>query len=407
MKRYRILLINPPSPYLANDAAYPPGGLMYLAAAIERAGHKVSIIDFSGNPNWRSVVPMLEADLFGLTCVTPNFRIVQTLASLLPQGVPIIVGGPHPTFLPQNTLSHIRCDGVVQGEGESAVLEVIEDMKKGSLKKVYRGGLVPVGAIPKPARHLLDLDKYRPGGEVTTPIYTSRGCGFRCSFCSKITGTRFRALPLQQVVSEIEEVVTLGYRHIVFGDDNTGLRPRRLRKLFQAVTPLHITFRLNQDVRGIGREMLSLAKKAGCTEISFGIESGSQGILDRMNKQTSVENNKKAIWEARSIGIKTKAYFIVNFPGETEETVGETLRFAEETRPDQWLLSSFAPLPGSDAFWNPSRYGITWMSPDWEDYYLVGKEEQIRPCFETESLTADTQIHLHEILRRGLKEILG
>lgn len=407
MKRYRILLINPPSPYLANDAAYPPGGLMYLAAVVERAGHEVSIVDFSGNPNWQSVVPTLEADLFGITCVTPNFRVVQTLASLLPQGVPIVVGGPHPTFLPQDTLDHIRCDGVVQGEGESAVIEVIEDLTRGCLKKVYRGGLVPVGAIPKPARHLLTLDKYRPGGEVTTPIYTSRGCHFRCSFCSKITGTRFRALPLQQVVSEIEEVVTYGYRHILFGDDNTGLQPRRLRELLQAVTPFHITFRLNQDARRIGREMLSLAKKAGCTEISFGIESGSQVMLDRMNKQTSVEENKKAIWESRSMGIKTKAYFIVNFPGETEETVGETLRFAEATRPDQWLLSSFAPLPGSDTFRNPDRYGITWMSSNWEDYYLVGKDGHFTPCFKTKELTVERQTHLHEVLRNGLKEILG
>lgn len=403
----KIILINPPSPYLANDAAYPPTGLMYLAAVIERAGHEVSIVDFSGDPNWQSVVPTLEADLFGLTCVTPNFRIVQTLAALLPPCVPIIVGGPHPTFLPQDTLDHIRCDGVVQGEGESAIIEVIEDLKKGSLKKIYRGGLVHVGIIPKPARHLLNLYRYRPGGEVTTPIYTSRGCCFCCSFCSKITGSRFRALPLEQVVSEIEEVIAYGYQHILFGDDNTGLQPRRLRDLLQAVKPLHITFRLNQDARRIEGEILSLAKKAGCTEISFGIESGSQRMLDCMNKRTSVENNRRALLEAKKQGIKTKAYFIVNFPGETEASVEETLQFAERTKPDKWLLSSFAPLPGSDTFRNPSRYGITWMSPDWESYYLVGKEGQFRPCFETKSLTAERQIHLHEMLRHGLQEILG
>jgi radical SAM superfamily enzyme YgiQ (UPF0313 family) len=403
----KIALINPPSPYLANDAAYPPSGLMYLASVIEKAGQQVSIVDFSGDPNWQSVVPTLEADLFGITCVTPNFRIVQTLASLLPQGIPIVLGGPHPTFLPQDTLDHIRCDGVVQGEGELAILEVLEDLKKGPLKKLYQGGMVHVGNIPKPARHLVNLHKYRPGGELTTPIYTSRGCCYSCSFCSKITGSRFRALPLRQVVSEVEEVIACGYRHILFGDDNTGLQPRRLMDLLQAVIPLHITFRLNQDARRVDGELLSLAREAGCTEISFGIESGSQRMLDQMNKQTSVENNRKAILETKKQGIKTKAYFIVNFPGETDTSVEETLQFAERTKPDKWLLSSFAPLPGSDAFRNPSKYGIRWMSPDWESYYLIGKEGQFRPCFETESLTAERQIHLHEMLFQGLRDILG
>jgi len=264
-----------------------------------------------------------------------------------------------------------------------------------------------VEAIPKPARHLLDLGKYRPGGEMTTPIYTSRGCSYRCSFCSKTTGDRYRTLPLPRVLSEIEEVVSYGFRHLLFGDDNTGLQPKRLRDLLEALEPLHITFRLNQDARRIDREMLSLAKKVGCTEISFGIESGSQVMLDRMNKQTSVEKNKRAIRETKRFGMKTKAYFIVNFPGETEETVEETLRFVKETRPDKWLVSSFAPLPGSDTFRNPGQYGITWMSSNWEDYRLVGKDGTFRPCFETKELSGEKQITLHHLLSCGLKALEG
>lgn len=406
-RTYRIELINPPSPYLENDAAYPPMGLMYLAGVLEKAGHRVSIADLSRHSGWRSAVLALEADLFGITCVTPNVPMVRAIARLLPGRTPVIIGGPHPTFLPEATLAEIRCDAVVQGEGETVILNVLEDMKKGSLKKVYRGGLVSVEAIPMPARHLVDLKKYRPGGEVTTPIYTSRGCPYPCRFCSKITGTHYRALPLQQVMREVEQAMSHGYRHLLFGDDNIGLQPRRLKELLQALSPLGITFRLNQDGRRIDGKILSLAKRAGCTEISFGVESGSQRMLDRMAKRTSVERNKRFILEARSRGLRIKAYFIVNFPGETEETVQETLQFAEEARPDKWLLSSFSPLPGSDTFKNPGRYGITWMSQDWEDYYLAGRNGSFKPCFLTQDLTFERQISFHETMVRGLTEILG
>lgn len=380
---------------------------MYLSASLEREGHAVSIIDLAGRSTWREIAPTLDADLFGITCVTPNFKTVQEISSLLPKDKPLIVGGVHPTFLPQDVLANIRCDAVVQGEGEVVVLQLIEDLRNGALKRIYNGGIVPVESIPKPSRHLVNLHDYTPGGEHTTPVYTSRGCPYNCSFCSKISGQIYRVLPVHQVMEEIEHVMALGYRHILFGDDDIGIHPERLKLLLKAVTPLKLKFRLNQDARLIDEESLALAAQAGCTEISFGIESGSQRMLDLMNKRTTVEANKKAILLTKETGMKAKAYFIVNFPGENEMSVSEALEFAEETKPDKWLLSSFAPLPGSDTFSNPGKYGITWMSPDWEDYYLVGKDGGFRPCFETEELSIEKQIHLHDILRKGFRKILG
>lgn len=403
----KIILINPPSPYLANDAAYPPSGLLYLASVMEKAGHDVSLIDLTGNPDWRSVVRRLDADLFGITCVTPNVPLVREISYLLPSDRPIILGGAHPSFLPEDALKQVRCNAIVKGEGEEVIETVLNDLKKGNLKKIYEGGVVRVKAIPKPSRHLVDLHRYTPGGEKTTPIYTSRGCPFKCSFCSKISGKTYRVLPLERVLSEIKEVMKDGFNHILLGDDNILVQPERFRTLMKAIKPFGLRFRLNQDARAIDGKMMRLAREAGCCEISFGIETGSQKMLDLMNKQTTVEANRKAILTAKENDIKTKAYFIVNFPGEDDSTVEETLEFARLVKPDKWLLSSFAPLPGSDTFRNPSRHGITWMSPDWGDYYLVGKEGQFRPCFETVSLTAGKQIHLHEALRHGLKEILG
>ena len=125
-----VVLINPPSPYLANDAAYPPSGLMYVAAVLENIGHKPIISDLTGGIDWEKEVSKLDADLFGITCVTPNFKIVQRIAELLSPNIPIVIGGPHPTFLPEDTLSNIRCNGIVKGEAEVVMKELLEDLEK-------------------------------------------------------------------------------------------------------------------------------------------------------------------------------------------------------------------------------------------------------------------------------------
>jgi anaerobic magnesium-protoporphyrin IX monomethyl ester cyclase len=403
----KIILINPPSPYLVNDAAYPPSGLLYLASAMEKAGHAVSLVDLTGNPDWRSIVGELEADLFGITCVTPNVPLVSELSRLLPLGRPVIIGGAHPTFLPKDALKQVRCDAIVRGEAEEVIETVLNDLRKRNLKRVYEGGIAKVEAIPKPSRHLVDLHRYTPGGEKTTPIYTSRGCPYQCSFCSKISGKTYRVLSLERVLSEIEDVMNAGFNHILLGDDNLLVQRERFRTLMKAIKPFGLRFRLNQDARAIDGKMMHLAREAGCREVSFGIETGSQKMLDLMNKQTTVEANRKAILVAKEHDIKTKAYFIVNFPGENDSTVDETLEFARQAKPDSWLLSSFAPLPGSDTFQNPMKYGITWVSPSWEDYYLVGKAGKFSFCFTTQELSFDKQSDHHRKMFNSLQEILG
>lgn len=403
----KVVLINPPSPYLADDAAYPPSGLMYVAAVLEKIGHEATIVDLTGGIDWKKRTSELDADLFGITCVTPNFNIVQKIANILPFNKPVIIGGVHPTFLPEDTLKNIRCDAIIKGEAEVIIKDVINDLEKGELKRIYEGGLVPVSDIPKPARHLINLHKYRPGGEITTPIYTSRGCPFNCAFCSKVTGRVYRTLPINRVIEETKEVISLGFKHILFGDDDIAIKGSRLKELLLAIKGLGITFRLNQDAKSFDEEIVALASKSGCLEISFGIESGSPKMLKLMNKKASLEDNKRAIQMTKRYGMKAKAYFLVNFPGETGETVIETLRFAEETKPDKWLLSAFVPLPGSETFHHPKKYGITWMSSNWEDYYLVGKDGIFKPSYTTKDLTFEKQISLHDMLYLKLKEILG
>lgn len=401
----KTILVNPPSPYLLDDAAYPPSGLMYLAAALEALGTTVEIADLAGDRDWKKRAASLEADLYGVTCVTPNFNTVREICALLPRQKPILVGGPHATFLPRETLEKTGCSAVVTGEAEVIIGRVVDDLRNGRLEKIYRGGSVPVEAIPPPARHLVDLRRYHPGGVSAVPVYSSRGCPFNCSFCAKITGRVYRALPIDRVIAEVAALREQGFEYIVFGDDNIGIDEKRLRELLLRLKPLGVKFRLNQDVRGIREDLLALAREAGCIEISYGVESGSPGMLKRMNKQASREDNERAITLTRKHGLSARAYFVVNFPGETEATVAETIDFAAKTRPDKWLVSAFAPLPGSPAFNRPGDFGITWLSGNWEDYHLAGRD--FTPCFESEGLDAATQRLLYRKLKDGLDEIAG
>jgi len=405
----KTLLINPPSPYLSNDAAYPPMGLMYVAAAIERAGDSAEILDLAGTENWPAELDQSRYDgfdLVGITCVTPNIEMVREIINYTPPEIPVMVGGAHPTHLPLETIAYTGCDFVIRGEAEIIIPEVLKNFRH-SNKTVYGMEPVTVSDIPKPARHLVDLHRYAPGGDIATPVYTSRGCNFGCRFCSKLAGITYREIPLKQIVDEVCECRdAYGFRKIVFGDDNIAMNPKRLTELLTMLKPLDISFRLNQDARHNKQERFDLAWESGCTDISFGIESGSQRMLNAMNKQITVSRNAEAIRMTQNAGMEAKAYFMVNYPEETEESVKETLRFAEDTRPDKWMVSSFAPLPGSYAYTHAKELGILSMSNNWSDYYLVGKDGQFKPCFTTKYLTYEKQVELHDMMVNGLKEIL-
>jgi len=292
---------------------------------------------------------------------------------------------------------------VVCGEAETVLPLIIHDVKHGTLQRMYCGIPPSPLDVPKPARHLIDWRKYAPGGSSgAAVIYTSRGCPYNCAFCSK-TGASYRQFPIERVVEEVVDGIDNGVQYFVFGDDNIGIHPRRLRNLLHSLKSFNIYFRLNMDSRNVRKDILELAYDAGCNEISYGIESGSQTMLDAMNKRNTVENNSRAIILTQDSGIVAKAYLVVNFPGETRETIDETITFINDTHPDKCFLSAFVPLPGSAVFKEPRKYGITWMSDAWDDYFLVGRDGSFRPCFTTEHLTFDRQQEYHALLLDGIR----
>ncbi|MFA5445430.1 MAG: radical SAM protein [Bacteroidales bacterium] len=406
----RVALINPPSPFLDNDAAYPPMGLLYVAGDLIRLGHEVEIIDLTGQPYAalsKDTFAGIDASLFGITCVSPNVYTVAGITNLLPNNIPVMVGGPHPSFVKDQTFYDIpQASTIVCGEAEGVLQHLMDDLAHGMLKHQYHSAVyIPPDLIPMPARHLVDLHKYSPGGEQATPIYTSRGCPYDCSFCAKITGRTVRSFSTNRILAELQEIREAGFKKFVVGDDNALVTFGNADRshLLARISETGMTFRINQDARTADRELYQQYHDAGCTDISFGIESGSQTMLDQMNKRTTVEQNARAIETAQDVGLNVRAYYMVNFPGESPETVDETIRFNEEYPVDSALLSAFAPLPGSPVWKSPTKYGITWTSTRWSSYYLVGKCGSFAPCFKTEELSFDQQIENHTRLLEALQ----
>jgi anaerobic magnesium-protoporphyrin IX monomethyl ester cyclase len=405
----RVLLINPRSPYLENDAAYPPMGLLYIAAVIESCKCSVCVADTTTMTNDEiHKFPYSDYDLIGITCVTPNVDSVNYILSLLPPHIPVMIGGAHPTFVPAQIYNHPNYF-IVIGECELIIPQILKDAKNKCIKSIYNQGCVtPVKNIPPPLRVMVDMHLYTPGGEKTTPVYTSRGCPYHCAFCSKITNDSYRMIPESQVMDEIFfDCIDLGFKHILIGDDNFIINIPRAIRLLQDIGEYNIKFRLNQDARTIRDDVFLLASKSGCESISFGIESGSQTILNNMNKQTTVEQNLKAINMAHDHNMDVKIYLVSNFPGETDKTIEETIDFVRKAEPDKWMISNFAPLPGCDVFNNPSKYGIDWISNKWSEFFLVGKNAGFIPSFTTKELNKDKQIYLHDKLYKGLVDLNG
>jgi anaerobic magnesium-protoporphyrin IX monomethyl ester cyclase len=404
----KVLLINPRSPYLENDAAYPPMGLLYIASIIRNNNHLVHIMDATTmKESDVHTYPYEDYDLIGITCVTPNVDSVNQLISYLPPFIPLMIGGAHPTFVPKQKYNHPNYF-IVQGECEEILPIILKDVQNKTIKSIYNQGYITSAInIPFPARDLVDLHLYTPGGEITTPIYTSRGCPYHCNFCSKITNNSYRLLPLSQIKNEIDTCTNSGFNHLLIGDDNFIINIEHAKSILNILKSYNIKFRLNQDSRNARDDIYSMAADAGCQSISFGIESGSQTILNAMNKQTTVEKNLKAIKMAHDYGMEVKIYLISNFPGETKYTIDETVEFVRRAKPDKWMISNFAPLPGCDVYNNPKKYNIDWISDKWSEFFLVGKDAGFIPCFTTNQLNKEKQIYLHNKLYKGLMELNG
>lgn len=384
----KIELIHPPDFAAMEDRLDAPLGLLYIAAELQHYGYTVRINDLSGIPESKWKVEY--ADIYGITMYVPSIPTCEKIACLcrkVNSSCKIVVGGAHPTSAPQSIGKEF--DIVVIGEGELAFLKILQDYPNN--KKYYEIPLErDLDLYPNPAYNLVDLNSYKRiiDGKKSVSTLASRGCPYRCAFCglSKCHQVVKYRSP-EQVASEIKELKEeKGIEAFNFQDDTFTLNKKRLYKFLDLLKPLNIKFRCHGRAGNDKKEDYIRLKEAGCSVIGWGIESGSQHILDKMNKKVTVEENIKVIQWAKELGITSRTFFIFGFPGENKETLKETKAFIERADPDQYFISNFVPYPSTDVWKYPKKYGIIKLSKDFSQYYQVDKSGFGGMSIETEWL---------------------
>lgn len=428
-----VLLISPPYTLRKGrlKSSIPPLGVAYLAGVLEKSGYSVTILDaavegfqsemevdenhFRYGLTFEEIgrrILEFEPDVVGVSCLfTPQYQNVREIcrkAREVKENCIIVVGGEHPSVLPEECLSDDFVDYVVLGEGEYTFRDLLKAIEQGDDLSVIDGlafrreGKIQVNPrtsfitdldeLPFPARHLLPMDKYfrinLPQGSTTsrrspqTSMITSRGCSARCVFCAttKFWGNRFRARSAHSVLDEIQLLVEkYGVKEIHFGDDNITLDRERMMEICQGIIDrqLDVAWCCPQGVAvwTLDEELLKIMKRSGCYELTLGIESGDEEVLRTIiGKPLKLDMVRKIVPIMKKLGIEVDSFFVVGFPGETKEQIRKTLRFARELNVDRASFFIATPLPGTRLLKLCMEKGYCPPVIDWSDIdYSVGQ----------------------------------
>ncbi len=378
------LLIYPYTDLNNNNSIFrfPPLGLGYIASYLQKNGFSVKIIDatFQGEEKAIKEARNLRPRVVGIYSMFTMKQASLRFAEALRDSCELsIMGGPLPSVEPESFLDSV--DIVAVGEGEETMLRIVDGKEleeidgivyhdKGSNQSVEqqnKRSIVynPVGApisdldsIPLPARELFDNKKYisyykQKGKPSTTSIISSRGCPFACDFCSRpVFGSTFRERSASNIADEVEQVQSLGYEHLFFQDDCFTLTKRRVRDFCEEVKRRSLRFNWDclSRVDTLDFEVATEMKTAGCERVFFGLESGSDRILKIMNKSTTAEKGKRAVEAASLAGLKTGAFFIIGYPGDDDDSMLETFRFANKLPLEYLSFTLPYPIPGTGLY---------------------------------------------------------
>ena len=376
----RVLLVDP---YRAQDdpmdrkevERYPSLGILQLAGFARARGIEVAIVDLTFSRNLDSVDAALRSfrpDVIGIHTKTltaaRSFEIAERSRN---QGAFLLAGGPDAATRPEQYLSG-GFDAVVQGEGEEVLVDVARKVAEGDDPSgvpgisVLREGRVVRGpprpflrdldALPFPAWDLIDMEAYlsdweRRTGERRTAVLTSRGCPFHCSWCSKPTfGTTFRQQSPDRVLAEIRDLRDrFGVNYVRFCDDVFGIDRRWLERLLDGIIRElpGLRFECLARVDLLKPDLLARMRAAGLSRVYVGVESGSQRMLDLMNRGTRLTQIENAASALRREGIRQYWFLMLGYPGETLEDIEATLRLFRRFSPEEYSVSIAVPVPGT------------------------------------------------------------
>jgi radical SAM superfamily enzyme YgiQ (UPF0313 family) len=367
----RIALINPSVPRSLKKENL---GLAYLSATLQADGHQTRIIDEIAGQDVEAGLDEFRPDVVGISFMTMYALRAYELADRIrtQRGLTVVLGGAHPSAMPEEALEHADC--VIRGEAEWTFPQAITS---GKLEGIIEPAVPSVlDEIPEPKRDQLDLDQYAAAGEEiagfsyrTLGIITSRGCPFVCNYCiNSKRETKLRFHSPERVVEEIRYLVNRhGIESIAFFDELMATDIDRFRAICEAMIQAgldHLKWECQIHARRIRPDVLQLMKRAGCVQVTIGFESGSQRMLDRMVKHSSVEANMDAARSIHEAGLRVRGCFIIGTPGETVEDVELTRKFIRNAKIDFASIHYLTPYPGTalyDEFQDDiTKAGITW-----------------------------------------------
>jgi anaerobic magnesium-protoporphyrin IX monomethyl ester cyclase len=405
-----VTLVNPAAP--AKAAMHMPFallGLGYLAAVLEKNQYEVDVIDcqvlkFSFE-EFKSELSRRQPDIVGVTSSTLTYQTAMKLVKIAKEACPncvTIAGGAHVTFWDDHALEECpELDIVVRREGENTMLELVQRIETG---KSYSGVLgttsrkdgkivrtpdrpyiEDLDSLPFPARHLWPMEKFK---ELEDILYlaTSRGCVYWCEFCTTVRmhGRKYRMRSPKNVVDELEFLhKKYGNSKFTFCDDAFTVDQPRVEALCSEILQrgLKIEWNCGTRVDMLTPDLLAKMKAAGCISVWFGVESGTQQVLDAMKKGISPELTAKVLGWVREAGLAPVPNVILGFPGETKDSAWKTIKFIEKVAPDSVGFYNVAtPFPGTPMYDLVKEKG--WMRITDFDMY-----DTTKPIFETPQLS--------------------
>lgn len=409
----KFSFINPgPNPELPIEdvkkmvGAAPPLGMLYIASYLRENGIDTSIIDEAAQGyNLKKTVEWVkkeDPDILGFSTCSATGRKAVLIAEKMKQENPnikIAFGNFFATFNAERILNkYSSVDYIIRGEGEHTSLELALCLeKKGDLKKVlginfrYNGNIIStpdrplikkIDSLPFPDREMLDVEYHNTtAGIIVAPkkfssFVTSRGCIFRCRFCGcrRLARTLWRSRSVDNIMEELLLLVSQGYKQFLFVDDNFTLNPKRVIKLCQNLKKekVDIEFFAEGRVDQCPQDMLNEMVRANCRMIYFGIENGTQKVLDYYDKQTTPRQAMDAVKRARKAGIAViVASFILGAPHETRQEIWNTLKFAQKLQVDIPQFNILATFPGTDIWEELKILGLIDEEKYWETGVMV------------------------------------
>lgn len=446
----KVILMDSPSWKLFNPRLHLHLGILYLAGALRQAGHDVKVLDCHKVTGWDGERLILheymfeQCDIVGVSATTANVNWGAQLVRHWPAKLKVL-GGPHVTHIFEGPHKKFKqkkyfedFDYLFVGESEEIFPAFCRAYDRGELAswdwRIIHGfvrfkefgpifnGAPPYPDVTKIAPPAFDLwsagfekgalsnasERHEVDGSnlQTASLYTARGCPYGCTFCADAR-TKLREETIEQIEKEVAQLAALGVQAVRIQDDTFTIKEQRCRQISDILHAHGMRWRACTRVNLRNPELFKYMSNRGCTELGFGIEHGSDRMLKLMAKGTTAAANEAGLKMCQDAGIVARAFLMLGFPGENEESIKELEEWTLRVRPDSVTLSLFQPFPGSDVWNHPERYGVEIPDGAFDRFWQLGGDQDPEslvlslPTISKEQLFAHRQ-RLIEVFERRI-----